>query len=527
MRIRLEQEIKELNNAELVEYARAFIEEHKINNPILSAMTKRLSSDPSKRGVLLSSLIAEHNKGKVWEQGASSSSSDSEDNTEGKSKAEDAVAGLETALERISFSEISPKIMNEASFEQLRELLISVFTTAEEEVPSMIKNIVKAMVNNKLIGGVSLSKFDELLDSLVINENEFRPQLHRLAAIYRGQEPGSVFSKGLLRLSIPDEKPGEQDLKAFEKDIKKVIDQFVKVCRGSFKESGVRSSKVKQPVVDDSWRHLDNKSALVEAMENMLTAGYFELTYNRSVYFSVSDEQEGADSVFRSLREPIGVLIDYYNAVERLKNARPQNKESLQKKCDEQLVNFLKFALDTNDPIQTMLCYHFLNPTLLEHIFTLFEKAYDTNDKEFLSLLNKISDKYTHLPNPESQFFNAQIFSFPKVKFTIETGSPLLFCIEAAGNPLFQGKAKELANQGKYLDVLSTSRFPESKGKLPSEFASDIGLHELSAHIKKQTRTHGHSKSSSVVLPATVADQMLAAASPSSGVQGVGAPQKK
>ncbi len=475
MKFKSEIEIRKLKGEELSSYALDFCNHFKTSDPTLLNLSKKLATDSKYEPILKTELIRAHNIRKAWpDVEVSNANSLSEQ--------------VEKTIDALAFDKTKFTVLNETVYDALKTSVANIFSTLVESNPQQADYILRSMLKTGFLTGISIENFDKLLDNLEVKGDEFRPMLHKLASFYRGKDKTDIFVRGLLKVSgVQSDKT-----KDFMTDISSVIGECVKVTCQVIEDNQVEAVKVKTNLNDKSWQDIKSSSTeLVQYLQNMLDNGMFELTFDGNRYFriDVSEHKKinGCNEVISNIRVIGDFLMDLYNAKSALQNSRPNNKEQNQKSYDAALLKYLEFgASDNLAPEQQLVFWHMLTSGMLKEILGAFEKAFDSNDKTFLNLLEKLKVRYEAFREYDSSFLDKSCINIDSVKLSIETGSPLTYAIEAS----LREDALRMANTGKYLSIRSKSSFPESNDLLPSAFAKSIGLTELStklAKIEKET----------------------------------------
>ncbi len=470
MKFKSEIEIRKLKGEELSSYALDFCKHFKTSDPMLLNLSKKLATDSKYEPILKTELIRAHNIRKVWpDVEVSNANSLSEQ--------------VERIIDDLAFDKTKFKVLNETAYCALQEAISNVFSTLVESNPQQADYILRSMLKTGLLTGISIENFDKLLDNLEVEGDEFRPMLHKLAILYRGKDKTDIFVRGLLKVTGAS----NDKTKDFLTDIAAVISECTKETCKFIEDNQVEPAKVKTNLNDQSWQNIKSSSTeLVQYLQNMLDNSMFELTFDGKRYFriDVSEDKKikGCNEVISNIRVIGDFLMDLYNAKSALQNSRPNNKELNQKAYDAALLKYLEFGASENlAPEQQLVFWHMLTSGMQKEILGAFEKAFDSNDKTFLTLLEKLKVRYEAFREYDSPFLDKSCINIDSIKLSIETGSPLTFAIEAS----LKEDALRMANDGKYLSIRSKSSFPESNDLLPSAFAKSIGLTELSSKLGK------------------------------------------
>lgn len=475
MKFKSEIEIRKLKGAELSSYALDFCNHFKTSDPTLLNLSKKLATDSKYEPILKTELIRAHNIKKVWQ--------DVEVST-----ANSLSAQVEKTIDELAFDTTRFKVLNEAAYDALKASVANVFSTLVESNPHQADYILRLMLKTGFLTSVSIENFDKLLDNLEVEGDEFRPMLHKLASFYRGKDKTDIFVRGLLKVTGAT----NDKTKDFMTDIASVIGECVKETCQVLEDNQVEAAKVKTNLNDQSWQNIKSSSTeLVQYLQNMLDNGMFELTFAGERYFRIDVSEhkkiKGCTEVIANIKVIGDFLMNLYNTKSALENSRPNNKEQNEKAYDAALLKYLEFGASENlPPEQQLVFWHMLTSGMQKEILSAFEKAFDSNDKTFLTLLEKLKVRYEAFREYDSPFLDKGCIDIASIKLSIETGSPLTFAIEAN----LKEDALRMANEGKYLTIRSRSSFPESNDLLPSEFAKSIGLTQLStklAKIEKET----------------------------------------
>jgi len=503
MKFKSRDEIKEIDNNELGDYATEFLQHFDIKHPLLVALIKRFPNNPNLRGQIEGTLLAAHTQRKVWEE--IESGSEVSKSSEEMSLSEH----LDDELSAMKFEASKYKLINETVFENIRDNVVDLLVSLAEDDPEIIKVVTDKILKKSML--YNTKKLGAVIDRISVSDADFRESLFKLAAFYQNKNDARQFYKGLADLSGVEDK----NLTSFNKEIRGVMKELFSHASDIIKQRGLKAAKLNDREADKVWKMKDRyNSEIATNLDLMLLVGKFKLAKGGVTYFNINPEEHGEHPKYgetlANIKEIVDVLSTVYKKEAEYRDAARGAKDKYKDRFEKSVVEMMEFATKTEVPEQKMVYWHFLISNIQKQILPVYEKAFDEGDDKILGLVQAMKDKYNIYNGIDSPFYDKSSINPKKVGVLIENGSPLLFCLEAS----LLDEARRMAEQGKYLDIVSTSTEQKSYGLLPSEFAKSINFGEelislLAASEEKfSSRNKGSDVNANVMISSKAAKQL-------------------